>query len=89
MAVIPLDIYPLFAGLRPNGGVFLRLAIGDDDHVSEVEIPPSAEGRRLAREVGISLDLDDLPQVAPVLAREINEFISMLRHRLTVRAIGS
>lgn len=87
--MLDLDVFPMFAGLLPNGAVLLELAIGDEDHLAKVQMPPSVHSRRLARETFITLDLDVLPTVAPALAGEITEFVSALRSGLIARAVQS
>lgn len=87
MAMLDLDVFPMFAALVSDGSVLLELALGDDEHLVKVTMPPTKESRSLAGETTVTLDLDDLPSVAPVLARDITEFVAEIRHRLVLSAI--
>jgi hypothetical protein len=66
--------------------VLLELAVGDDEHLVKVTAPSSPYGKVLARETVIPLDLDDLPNVAPQLAGELEWFLGAVRDRLLARA---
>lgn len=85
MVMLDLDVFPVFAALLQDGSVLLELAIGDEQHLSKVTMPPSDHSRRLAREAVVTLDLDALVIVAPGLAREIDEFVRELERRLVQR----
>lgn len=83
---LDLDLMVMFAALLADGSVLLELAVGDEEQLAQVRMPPSEVSRRLASGTTITLDLDDLPTVAPELAREIDEFVREIGRRLVERA---
>ncbi len=86
MAARQIDVMPMFAALLPDGAVLLELAIGDAERLVKVTMPASDQSQRLADGRVITLDLDELPRVAPGLSGEIDAFVSEIRQRLGERA---
>lgn len=85
MATLDLDLLVTFAALLSDGSVLLELAVGDDDHLAQVTMPPSEQSRRLARDTTTTLEMDSLIVVAPGLAKDIDGFVSEVRRRLIER----
>lgn len=87
MATIDLAVFPMFAGLMPDGSILLELAIGDEDHLAKVTMPATGDSRLFTSERMVTLDLDALPYVAPEMAKEIESFVSDIRRGLIERAV--
>lgn len=90
MAMLDVPVLVTDAMLLADGVVVLEVMVGAEGRVTTVRMPASGEARRLADPEGgtVFLAVDELPTVAPVLAREIGAFVAALGHRLTVSAIG-
>lgn len=87
MATLDIAVFPMFAALLTDGSVLLELAIGDEEHLVKVTMPATGDSRLMTSEEVVPLDLDALPYVAPVLAREIVDFVGEIQRRLVERAV--
>lgn len=87
MATLDLELHPVFAALHPDGTILLELAVGDAENLTKVTMPASDHSLRLARDVLVPLDLDELLDVAPQLVGEIDWFVATVRDRLIARAV--
>lgn len=85
--MLDIAVFPMFAGLLPDGSILLELAIGDDEHLAKVTMPSTGDSRLLTSDELVTIDLDVLPYVAPMLAREIETFVGEIRAGLIARAV--
>lgn len=80
------EVLPVAATLQTDGAVLLEVHVTGTEEPTKVTMPAGPYSRQLAREIPLTLDLDELVNVSPQLAGEIDFFCGQVRDRLIARA---